>query len=429
MSNPVPEGWSKKPLHLLSERIRTPVDHDPKHVLTISSTSGWVDQSQKWARNMAGESLKKYTKLKKGEFSYNRGNSKTFPYGCVFKLTSWDEAAVPNVYHSFRAIKDKIDPDFLKHSFHGGCLDAQLRSIITSSARANGLLNITASEFFDIELTFPPLPEQQKIAAILSTVDDVIEKTRAQIDKLKDLKTGMMQELLTKGIGPGGVPHTEFKDSPVGRIPVGWEVRNLQDVASVQTGAAKNSKATGDLVEVPYLRVANVQDGYLDLDEVKTLQIERKRVDRFLLQDEDVLVNEGGDFDKLGRGYIWRSQISPCVHQNHVFVVRTNKVVLLPMFFNYLSGSEYGKKYYLGCAKQTTNLASINSSQLKTFPVLLPPVSEQQKICLVLNSIDKKLSCIQTKLLQIQDVKKALMQDLLTGKVRVSVDNKESAVA
>ena len=152
-------------------------------------------------------------------------------------------------------------------------------------------------------------------------------------------------------------------------------------------------------------------------------------VDRFLLQDEDVLVNEGGDFDKLGRGYIWRSQISPCVHQNHVFVVRTNKVVLLPMFFNYLSGSEYGKKYYLGCAKQTTNLASINSSQLKTFPVLLPPVSEQQKICLVLNSIDKKLSCIQTKLLQIQDVKKALMQDLLTGKVRVSVDNKESAVA
>ena len=155
MSNPVPEDWSKAPLYELTERIRTPVQGDPQHVLTISSTAGWVDQRQKWARNMAGDSLKKYTYLNKGEFSYNRGNSKTFPYGCVFKLTGWKSAAVPNVYHSFRVNKEKIVPEFIQFSFHGGRLDSQLRSIITSSARANGLLNITASDFFDIELEFP----------------------------------------------------------------------------------------------------------------------------------------------------------------------------------------------------------------------------------------------------------------------------------
>jgi len=274
-----------------------------------------------------------------------------------------------------------------------------------------------------------PLPEQQKIAAILSSVDDVIEKTRAQIDKLKDLKTGMMQELLTKGIGSGGVPHTEFKDSPVGRIPRTWKYALLESVATIQTGIAKNGKAQGDMIEVPYLRVANVQDGYLDLSEIKSIRVERGRLERFSLKDEDVLVNEGGDFDKLGRGAIWDNQISPCVHQNHVFVVRTDKSCLLPKFFNYLSGSQYGKKYYLGCAKQTTNLASLNSSQLKAFPVLLPPVDEQAAICDLLDSMDKKITLSEKKKSAAEALKRALMQDLLTGKVRVNGCDNESAVA
>lgn len=289
---------------------------------------------------------------------------------------------------------------------------------------ASGVPSLGRDTLYAIPLLTPPLPEQQKIAIILSSVDDVIEKTRAQIDKLNDLKTGMMQELLTNGIG-----HTEFKDSPVGRIPVAWKVSRLEDVATVQTGIAKNSKITGNMINVPYLRVANVQDGYLDLVDIKTISIERSRLERFLLRDEDVLVNEGGDFDKLGRGFIWHNQISPCVHQNHVFAVRTNKIYLLPMFFNYLSGSKHGKKYYLGCAKQTTNLASINSSQLKAFPVLIPKIDEQEKICKILDSIDQKIVLIMSRLTRFNGLKKALMQDLLTGKVRVTIDNKEVAVA
>src|SRR5690554_6783785 len=288
---------------------------------------------------------------------------------------------------------------------------------------------ITGAGLRAIEFPAPPLPEQQKIAAILSSVDDVIEKTRAQIDKLKDLKTGMMQELLTKGIGSGGVPHTEFKDSPVGRIPRTWKYALLESVATIQTGIAKNGKAQGDMIEVPYLRVANVQDGYLDLSEIKSIRVERGRLERFSLKDEDVLVNEGGDFDKLGRGAIWDNQISPCVHQNHVFVVRTDKSCLLPKFFNYLSGSQYGKKYYLGCAKQTTNLASLNSSQLKAFPVLLPPVDEQAAICDLLDSMDKKITLSEKKKSAAEALKRALMQDLLTGKVRVNGCDNESAVA
>lgn len=286
----------------------------------------------------------------------------------------------------------------------------------------SGIPHISNGDIKNFRFPFPPLPEQQKIAAILTSVDDVIEKTQAQINKLKDLKTGMMQELLTRGVGVDGKPHTEFKDSPVGRIPKGWDVISLDSVAQIQTGAAKSSKLTGELIELPYLRVANVQDGFLDLKEIKIIKIPKNKSNRYLLQPNDVLVNEGGDFDKLGRGSIWSGQITPCAHQNHVFVVRPNIKKLSPKFFNHLSGSEYGKKYYMGCAKQTTNLASINSSQLKQFPILLPSLKEQEDICRALDSVDQNISNIQLKLSQHNNLKKALMQDLLTGKVRVNVD-------
>ncbi|MGE4592036.1 restriction endonuclease subunit S [Alcaligenes sp.] len=314
----------------------------------------------------------------------------------------------------------KAKPNYSTRFLHYSLVHKNILKFINGGTRAK----LNQSDMREIRFLAPPLPEQQKIATILSSVDNVIEKTRAQIDKLKELKTGMMQDLLTQGIG-----HTEFKDSQVGRIPASWSCCLLQDVAVIQTGIAKNGKITGNLIEVPYLRVANVQDGYLDLREIKTISLEVSRLNRFLLRHEDVLVNEGGDIDKLGRGFIWHNQISPCVHQNHVFVVRTEKSKLLPIFFNYLSGSEYGKKYYLGCAKQTTNLASLNSTQLKAFPVLLPPIHEQRRVCEVLQSFDKRLQNSINYLETLQILKKSLMQDLLTGKVRVKVDSPETVAA
>jgi type I restriction enzyme S subunit len=128
------------------------------------------------------------------------------------------------------------------------------------------------------------------------------------------------------------------------------------------------------------LRVANVQDGYLDLSLIKLIEVEESNIDRYLLKPGDVLLTEGGDFDKLGRGAIWQGEINPCLHQNHIFVVRPKDELLMPEFLSHLTGSAYGKSYFLKCSKQSTNLASINSTQLKEFPVLLPPLMEQKKI-------------------------------------------------
>src|SRR5690554_5018657 len=427
MSNGVPASWAIKPLSELAivdaKSLKSSTQPDYRfHYIDIASVkTGRVDfPAETITYSEAPSRARKL--VRKGDvlMSNVRPNLQAFAY-----FDKEGDDFVASTGFSVITAKDMSDGKFIYQSILADDVSRQIAAMVAGS----NYPAISSSNVKNLELVAPPLPEQQKIAAILSSVDDVIEKTRAQIDKLKDLKTGMMQELLTKGIGSGGVPHTEFKDSPVGRIPRTWKYALLESVATIQTGIAKNGKAQGDMIEVPYLRVANVQDGYLDLSEIKSIRVERGRLERFSLKDEDVLVNEGGDFDKLGRGAIWDNQISPCVHQNHVFVVRTDKSCLLPKFFNYLSGSQYGKKYYLGCAKQTTNLASLNSSQLKAFPVLLPPVDEQAAICDLLDSMDKKITLSEKKKSAAEALKRALMQDLLTGKVRVNGCDNESAVA
>ncbi len=202
-------------------------------------------------------------------------------------------------------------------------------------------------------------------------------------------------------------------------VPNGWERKPLEKVAEIRTGVAKGKKGLKDPIEVPYLRVANVQDGHIDLSEVKTIKIERHQLERYSLQVGDVLMTEGGDFDKLGRGDVWQGQITPCLNQNHVFAVRPNNQILLPYFLAALSGSNYGKTYFLSCAKRSTNLASINSTQLKEFPVLLPPLPEQRKIAKTLSTWDKAIAITEKLIETSKQQKKALMQQLLTGKKRL----------
>jgi Restriction endonuclease S subunits len=198
-----------------------------------------------------------------------------------------------------------------------------------------------------------------------------------------------------------------------------WKTVPLASVAEVRTGMSKSSqRKCVDPVQMPYLRVANVQDGHLDLSEVKTIAVERSEATRHLLCDGDVLLTEGGDFDKLGRGTVWKSEIPNCLHQNHIFAVRTHKEVLIPEFLSVLTCSGYGKSYFLKCSKQSTNLASINSSQLRAFPVLLPSIDEQRAIVEVLSAWDRAIDCAMQLYSVMLRRKQGLMQEILTGQRR-----------
>lgn len=206
-------------------------------------------------------------------------------------------------------------------------------------------------------------------------------------------------------------------------VPNGWDRIALEKIAEVRSGVAKGKKGLKSPLEVPYLRVANVQDGHVDLTEVKTIEIEQDKLERYSLKYGDVLMNEGGDYDKLGRGDVWLGQIEPCLHQNHVFAVRPNQDILDSFFLAALAASNYGKTYFLSCAKRSTNLASINSTQIKEFPVLVPPLPEQKKIAQILSTWDKAITTTEQLLANSQRQKKALMQQLLTGKKRLLDEN------
>jgi type I restriction enzyme S subunit len=160
-------------------------------------------------------------------------------------------------------------------------------------------------------------------------------------------------------------------------FPKKWKLLPLDACAYVQTGATKGKRfSDNEAIEVPYLRVANVQDGYLDLSEMKSIRIKKSELNRFSLKKGDVVVTEGGDFDKLGRGSIWQGEIPVCVHQNHIFAVRPKPEIVLPEYLAFLIQSEYGKKYFVAVAHRTTHLACINSTKLKALPVIIPTLSE-----------------------------------------------------
>ncbi len=247
----------------------------------------------------------------------------------------------------------------------------------------------------------PPLPEQKKIAEILSGIDRAIAKLIYKSQKLDALQASLTEEFVQELQGK-------------------MDLAELQEYAEVRTGVAKNAKSEGDMTEMPYMRVANVQDGYLDLSEIKTISIDRGRIQRYLLQAGDVLINEGGDLDKVGRGVIWRGVIKECLHQNHVFAVRCSER-LTPEFLSLLLKSAYSKNYFLGCAKQTTNLASINSTQLKQFPIPVPDLRSQEQFISHITSVKELNSAITNEISGLEATKKAVAQDLLSGHKRVSI--------
>ena len=274
------------------------------------------------------------------------------------------------------------------------------RAILTGQAYPQ----ISLQQVRETPIPLPTYPEQQKIAAILTAVDNKLGVIDRQVEVTQTLKQGLMQSLFSQ-------------------CAADWPTVQLKEVAEVRTGVAKGKKGLKEPTELPYLRVANVQDGHIDLTEVKTIAVEEIQVERYALQPGDVLMTEGGDFDKLGRGDVWEGQISPCLHQNHVFAVRPAPSKLNSYYLAALAASDYGRKYFLSCAKRTTNLASINSSQLKTFPVLLPPLDEQVRIADIVAAANARIETLSTKKAHYQTLKRGLMQKLLTGEWRVKLDS------
>jgi type I restriction enzyme S subunit len=226
----------------------------------------------------------------------------------------------------------------------------------------------------DLQIPLPTLCEQKRIAAILDAAAALQAKRQASIEQLDYL----LQSTFLQTFG-----------DPVTN-PRGWiDSVLLGEVADITSGVTKGRKLRNQSTrEVPYLAVVNVQDRHLVLDPVKMIEATDAEIAKYRLLRSDLLLTEGGDRDKLGRGTLWQDELPECIHQNHIFRVRLHDERWVPVFLNWLVGSDRGKRYFLSQAKQTTGIASINLSQLKRFPLLLPPLPLQQRFASVVEAVE-----------------------------------------
>ncbi len=233
-----------------------------------------------------------------------------------------------------------------------------------------------------IRIPLPPIEEQRRIADILHKAHAGRANRQSSLTKLDDLAQSIFFELF-------GDPVTN---------PKGWpEDKLLADCTDIMSGITKGRKLPAGTTtrKVPYLAVVNVQDRRLDLNTVKVIEATEGEISRYRLKHGDLLLTEGGDPDKLGRGSLWNDEISECIHQNHIFRVRVTDDCLTPLFLNWLVGSERGKRYFLKSAKQTTGIASINLRQLRAFPLLTPPLALQQRFSAAIESVSAVTAQVQ----------------------------------
>ncbi len=404
----VPDGWQRVRLgdvaFLRKEQMRPLAEDLTPYVGLEHIGSGGSLNGRGWA----GELISNKTVFHSGDTLYGklRPNLRKVIRVAFDGVCSTDILAV--------ACGNQTDHLYLTHVLRG----EPLHEHAIRGTAGTKMPRTSWNHLAEFHFPLPPLSEQRAIAAVLDSIDDAIEGAEAVIAATAQLRDSLLHDLLTRGL-PG--QHTEFRDVPgLGATPADWEVVRLGDVAEVQTGrAVKKGSPVDGALEIPYLSVANVKDGYLDLSVVKAMLVSEAEIERFSLKHGDVLFTEGGDADKLGRGTVWRTEIPICLHQNHIFAVRPHPDVLVSDFLSFFAGSGLGKRYFLGAAKQTTNLASVNSSQLKDMILPLPDIGEQKCILTALGRVDATLEVAREELAGLRLLKESTADALLTGRVRV----------
>ena len=252
--------------------------------------------------------------------------------------------------------KDAVTPRFLYYWF--------LRLKLTDLANPGHVPSIRKSVMEEIPFPVVAPSEQSRIVKLLDEADHLRRLRREADVKAARILSALFLKMF-------GDPVTN---------PKGWPSdRTLGDVSEIVSGITKGRIAKDATREVPYLAVVNVQDRSLRLDVVKHIEATESEIAKYKLQVNDLLLTEGGDPDKLGRGVLWDGSLEECIHQNHVFRVRLTTGDIHPVYLNWYVGSERGKRYFASQAKQTTGIASINMRQLRALPLLLPPMALQRR--------------------------------------------------
>jgi type I restriction enzyme S subunit len=335
-------------------------------------------------------------------------------------------------FHVLRA-NHAVDPKFLYYYTFNPIYRAYAAENMSGAA---GQKRISSRFLKDTRLFLPQLAEQKRIAAFLdascAAIDAALATKLKQIETLDSMRREIVQKAVTRGLEE--FPALKKTGNVwMNEVPSTWELVSLKRVSEIKTGLTLGKEYEGPLIERPYLRVANVQDGHLKLDDVTTIEVPEAVAHHVELRADDVLMTEGGDLDKLGRGTIWSGEIPDCLHQNHIFAVRCFKHKLLPSFLAYLTASRYGRDYFEATGKRTTNLASTNSTKVGLFSIPRPSIVEQRSIC---RFLDKRLyqltqivNGIEAQIATLTTYRKSLIHECVTGQRRVTEADVKQAPA
>ena len=345
--------------------------------------------------------IKNYSEVKKGFTNFQNGDilfAKITPCmengkGAISHNMKNGIGFGSTEFHVLRPDTDKITSEWLYYLTTWKTFRKEAERNMTGSA---GQKRVPKTFLENYVVNLPDIDTQKSENKILRKVDDLIFLRKQQLAKLDELAKARFVEM--------------FGDVLLNSMQ--WPEKTLENMADIVSGITKGRKtAEADLQEVPYMAVSNVKDGYIDWTTVKTILATRQEIEQYRLMPDDILMTEGGDPDKVGRGAIIKVPLKNSIHQNHIFRVRLDEQEILPSFFAEYLRHQEAKRYFLGCAKQTTGIASINMRQLRALPTLVPPLSLQKQFAAFVERVDRQKQTIQQSLEKLELMKKALMQE------------------
>lgn len=405
----LPAEWHTEKLYHLVRVLTQTAGQGIYETVSISAGKGFVNQAKKFGKELSGRQYEKYIVLHKGDFSYNKGNSTAYPQGCIYRLRDRASAAVPNVFESFSV--ERGDPDYYEQLFVSGFLNKQLYSKINRGVRDNGLLNLTEDDFYSCFVPQPPMSEQQKIAEILFQCDKVIELYRCELQEIKKLKKACLQKLFPQ----------HGSKSPEIRFPgfnTPWEQRKVGDFASVLS-ASRVHKGEWEIEGVPFFRSSDVVSAF------KGSQNERAYITFELyeelakssgkLEQNDILITGGGS---IGIPYIVPNNDPLYSKDADLIWIKKSTKHDSEYLYAYFTSQVF--REYISSISHIGTIAHYTIEQVKDTPIPLPSIAEQKQIGGFFRHLDHLITLHLRKLEEMERMKKALMQFLLTGIVRVN---------
>lgn len=425
----LPRGWALRRLKEVADLIPSNVDKRTVDGETSVRLCNYVDtyKNEKITSKIefmaatATRSQIERLSLRVGDITITKDSESPWDIA-IPALVAEDIERLVCGYHlsKISADRSRMDGGFLAWALRSKPVNVQF-SLAAQGITRYGLGSSALADGF---VPCPPISEQIVIASYLDAetarIDGLIAEKKRLLNSLGELKSTRITEILTGGAE--ATVHTG--DVWLPKIPAGWSLKRLKYLGQVRSGLAKGKKhdAAVPTIELPYMRVANVQDGHIDLSDVTLIEVAEGEVERYTLQVGDVLMNEGGDYDKLGRGAMWEGRIDQCLHQNHVFAVRLDDVEWAP-WVAAVTRTSYAKFYFMNNSKQSTNLASINQTNVKEFPVVVPPSSMRDELLRVfadeLRRIDELARHVERELEVLAEFRSSTITDAVLGRIDV----------